>query len=197
VEGLIELVPRVGEFVAVGEPLLRLHDGAARLEDGPLRAALLFGRERTLEQDPMFAFRILVDIAAKALSPAINDPTTAVLALDQIHRLLRSVGRRHLDTEAILDADGKHGVLFRTPDWEDYVVLAISEIRQYGGGSFQVVRRLRAMLENLIASLPADRRPPLEVQLRMLERSVQRDFPDAEDRESAAFADPQGLGHVE
>jgi uncharacterized membrane protein len=195
--GVVELVPRVGEFIAVGEPLFRLYGGAATLDDQPLRDSLAFGQERTLEQDPMFAFRILVDIAAKALSPAINDPTTAVLALDQIHRLLRSVGRRHLDTEAMLDESGAFGVAFHTPDWEDYVVLAISEIRQYGRGSFQVVRRLRAMIENLMASLPEDRRPPLEVQLRMLERSVERDFPDAEDRESAAYADPQGLGHVE
>ena len=43
-----------------------------------------FGRSRTLEQDPAFAFRIMVDIASRALSPAINDPTTAVLALDQL-----------------------------------------------------------------------------------------------------------------
>jgi uncharacterized membrane protein len=195
--GLIEVVPRVGEFIAVGEPLFLLYGGAAALDDQSLRDALAFGQERTLEQDPMFAFRILVDIAAKALSPAINDPTTAVLAIDQIHRLLRSVGKRHLDTEAILDESGASGVAFHTPDWEDYVVLAISETRQYGSSSFQVVRRLRAMLENLVASLPEDRRPPLEVQLRMLDRSVQRDFPDAEDRESAAFADPQGLAHVE
>jgi uncharacterized membrane protein len=195
--GLVELVPRVGEFIAVGEPLFHLRGGAAGLDDGSLRAALAFGGERTLEQDPMFAFRILVDIAAKALSPAINDPTTAVLAIDQIHRLLRSAGRRHLDTEAMLDGSGAFGVAFHTPDWEDYVVLAVSEIRQYGRGSFQVMRRLRAMLENLIASLPEGHRPPLEVQLRMLARSVERDFPDAEDRESAAFADPQGLGHVE
>jgi uncharacterized membrane protein len=194
--GLIELVPRVGEFIAVGEPLFRLYGGAAALGDQPLRDALAFGGERTLEQDPMFAFRILVDIAAKALSPAINDPTTAVLALDQIHRLLGSVGRRHLDTEAMLD-ERAFGVAFHTPDWEDYVVLAVSEIRQFGSGSFQVVRRLRAMLENLIASLPADRRPPLEVQMRMLERAVERAFPDAEDRASAAYADPQGLGHVD
>jgi uncharacterized membrane protein len=195
--GLVELVPRVGEFIAVGEPLFHLRGGAAGLDERSLRAALAFGQERTLEQDPMFAFRILVDIAAKALSPAINDPTTAVLALDQLHRLLRMVGRRHLDTEAMLDESGTLGVAFHTPDWEDYVVLAVSEIRQYGRGSFQVVRRLRAMLENLMASLPADRRSPLEVQLRMLARSVERDFPDAEDRASAAYADPQGLGHVE
>src|SRR5262245_10157277 len=195
--GLIELVPRVGEFIAVGGPLFQLYGGAAGLDDRSLRTALAFGRERTLEQDPMFALRILVDIAAKALSPAINDPTAAVLAIDQVHRLLRTIGKRHLDTEAMLDESGTLGVAFHTPDWEDYVILAVSEIRQYGSGSFQVVRRLRAMLENLIASLPEIRRPPLEVQMRMLERSVERDFPDAEDRASAAAADSQGLGHVE
>jgi uncharacterized membrane protein len=195
--GLIELVPRVGEFIAVGEPLFHLYAGADRLEDGRLRAALAFGQERTLEQDPMFAFRILVDIAAKALSPAINDPTTAVLAIDQIHRLLRAVGKRQLDTEAILDKSGALGVAFHTPDWEHYVILAVSEIRQYGRGSLQVVRRLRAMLENLAASLPADRHPPLEIQLRMLQRSIERNFPDAEDRASAALGDSQGRGDVE
>jgi uncharacterized membrane protein len=183
-------------FGARGVPLFNLLGSAARLDDRALRRALAFGAERTMEQDPMFAFRILVDIAAKALSPAINDPTTGVLALDQIHRLLRSVGQRHLDTEALLDASGEHGVIFHTPDWEDYVVLAVSEIRQYGHGSIQVVRRLRAMLENLIATLPPIRRLPLEDQLRMVERSVDRDFPDEEDRRSAAAADPQGLGHV-
>jgi uncharacterized membrane protein len=187
----------VGEFVAVGEPLFRLYAGAVALDDAALRGALAFGRERTLEQDPMFAFRILADIAAKALSPAINDPTTAVLAIDQIHRLLRGIGKRHLDSEAILDETGACGVLFHTPDWEDYVTLAVSEIREYGATSLQVVRRLRAMLENLIESLPSARRPHLEVQLRVLDRAVRRSFPDAEDREAAGAADPQGLGHVE
>jgi len=194
--GLIELVPRVGEFVAVGEPLFRLYGAAASLDDRSLRRSLAFGIERTMEQDPMFAFRILVDVAAKALSPAINDPTTAVLAVDQIHRLLRSVGIRHLDTEARLDESRARGVIFHTPDWEDYVVLAISEVRQYGRGSIQVARRLRAMLQNLITTLPGVRRQPLEEQLRMLERSIERDFPDLEDRAKAAAADPQGLGHV-
>ena len=195
-QGLVELVPQVGDFVADGDALYRLYAGATRLDDRALRTALAFGRERTLEQDPMFAFRILVDIAAKALSPAINDPTTAVLAIDQIHRLLRSIGQRDLDTEAMLDPSGAWGVAFRTPDWEDYVILAVSEIRQYGSGSLQVMRRLRAMLENLLAGLPDERHAPLQTQLRMLERSIQRDFPDAEDRAAASAADPQGVGHV-
>jgi uncharacterized membrane protein len=150
-----------------------------------------------MEQDPMFAFRILVDIAAKALSPAINDPTTAVLAIDQIHRLLRAVGKRHLDTEAMLDESGRFGVAFRTPDWEDYVTLSVSEIRQYGATSVQVVRRLRAMLENLKASLPPDRWPPLELQLQVLHRAIERAFPDLEDQAIAGVADVEGVGQVD
>jgi uncharacterized membrane protein len=51
-----------------------------------------------MEQDPTFAFRIVVDIALRALTTAINDPTTAVLAIDQLHRMLRAVGKRSLRT---------------------------------------------------------------------------------------------------
>ena len=79
-----------------------------------------------MEQDPLFGFRILVDIAIKALSAAINDPTTAVLAIDQLHRLLRSAGRRNLRADSILDPAGTLRVIFRTPDWDDFVHLAFA-----------------------------------------------------------------------
>ena len=120
-DGVIELVPQVGDFVAADEPLFNLYGGAARIDDALLRASVAFGTERTMEQDPTFAFRILVDIALKALSPAINDPTTAVLAIDQIQRLLRVVGRRHLHDDGIRDAAGQVRVILRTPNWEDFV----------------------------------------------------------------------------
>ena len=94
---VIELVPQVGDFVARGDPLFRVRCGGRPVEAGALRSSVAIGPERTMEQDPRFAFRIMVDIANKALSPAINDPTTAVLALDQIHRLLMHVGKRRLD----------------------------------------------------------------------------------------------------
>ena len=99
--GVIELVPQVGDFVAIDQPLFRLHGRAHAVDDETLRSAIEFGSERTLEQDPTFAFRIVIDIGLKALSPAINDPTTAVLAIDQLHRLLRLVGKRHLRTDEI------------------------------------------------------------------------------------------------
>jgi uncharacterized membrane protein len=94
-EGVIAFVPRVGDFVATGEPLYRLYGNAAQIDDRKLRAQVAFGSERTMEQDATFAFRVIVDIGIKALSPAINDPTTAVLAIDQLDRLLSLVTGAH------------------------------------------------------------------------------------------------------
>ena len=151
---VIEMVPQVGDFVAVGDPLFRVFQGGATLTAGALRQSVAVGQERTMEQDPALAFRIMVDIASKGLSPAINDPTTAVLAIDQIHHLLRNVGSRHLDDERVRDAAGRVRLVYRTPAWEDFVQLAVTEIRHFGGESIQIARRLRAMLENLIQTLP-------------------------------------------
>src|SRR6185295_7748286 len=126
-DGVIEFLPQVGDFVSTDEPLFLLHGGAMAIADATVHSTVAFGPERTLEQDPMFAFRIIADIALKALSPAINDPTTAVLAIDQLHRLLRQVGKRQLSDEMIRDEAGRLRVIFRTPNWEDYVNLAFSE----------------------------------------------------------------------
>ena len=194
--GKIELVPQVGDFVAVDEPLFRLYGGASALDDGQLRAAVAFGSERTIEQDPTFAFRILVDIAIKALSPAINDPTTAVLCIDQLHRLLRSVGQRHVRSEEILDKAGEPRLVFRMPNWEDFVHLTCTEIRHCGAGSVQVVRRLRSMLENLMQTLPPHRHAELRQQLDLLDRSIDGQYAYPEDRALARIPDPQGLGGV-
>ena len=130
-DGVIDFVPRVGDFVASAEPLFRLSGGTATLSDSTLRAQVAFGPERTMEQDATFAFRVIVDVAVKALSQAINDPTTAVLALDQIHRLLRVVGRRHLHDDSLYDDPCALRLILPMPNWDDFVDLAFSEIRLY------------------------------------------------------------------
>jgi uncharacterized membrane protein len=191
---VIELVPQVGDFVAAEDPLFRIFRGGATLPAGELRGSVALGQERTLEQDPAFAFRILVDMASKGLSPGINDPTTAVLALDQIHHLLRTVGDRHLDDGRVRDAAGRLRFVYRTPDWADFVYLAVTEIRHFGAASIQVARRLRAMLENLIEGLPEERAAPLRLELALLHRSAERSFPDPEDRVLAEISDVQGVG---
>ena len=191
---VVELVPQVGDFVATGEPLFRLYGAADEMADADLVDTVAFGAERTMEQDPTFAFRIVIDIALRALSPAINDPTTAVLAIDQLHRLLRLVGQRHLRTDEIVDGANRLRVIVRTPNWDDFVSLAFSEIRMCGAGNVQVARRLRAMIDNLMQTLPAHRHAELERQLSLLERDVRKHYSYPEDLVLAGGADVQGLG---
>jgi uncharacterized membrane protein len=190
----IEVVPQVGDFVATDDPVFRLYGGGAAIGSKELIRHIALDRERTLEQDPAFAFRIIVDIAAKALSPAINDPTTAVLALDQIENLLRQVGLRRLDTGLVHDSTGQLRLVYRTPEWEDFVGLAVTEIRQFGANSTQVVRRMRAMLESLIQLLPPHRSSLLRQELDLLKSTVDQAFAIAQDRKRAGFSDSQGLG---
>src|SRR5262249_54598357 len=132
--------------------------------------------------------------ASKGLSPAINDPTTAVLAIDQVHHLLRAVGERWLDEGRAHDAAGRLRLLYRTPDWEDFVHLAVTEVRQFGGESIQVARRLRGLLGDLIRALPAERGPVLRRELDLIHRTAKRSFPEPEDQALADVSDSQGVG---
>jgi len=190
----IEVVPQVGDFITTDDPVFLVYGGGGAIGSKVLLKHLVLECERTLEQDPVFAFRIIVDIAAKALSPAINDPTTAVLALDQIHNLLREVGRRRLDTGLVHDMTGQLRLVYRTPDWEDFVGIAVTEIRQFGANSSQVARRMRAMLEDLISSLPPRRATVLRQELNLLKSTINLAFPVPEDRKRADIPDLQGLG---
>jgi uncharacterized membrane protein len=108
--------------------------------------------------------------------------------------LLGKVGTRHLDDERVRDADGRVRLVYRTPGWEDFVHLAVTEIRQFGCGSIQVTRRLRAMLESLLAVLPAERAAALRRELEVLQRGASRFFADPEDQAMARVSDSQGVG---
>jgi len=192
--GVIEFLPQVGDFISVEEPLLNLYGGAGSIDEATLRSAIAFGTERSMEQDTMFAFRIVADIALKALSPAINDPTTAVLAIDQLHRMLRAVGKRRLHTEEILDKTGALRLIFQTPNWDDFVHLTFSEIRSCGSHNLQIVRRLRAMIGNLLQTLPLHRHAALNEQMSLLDREIAKNFTYPEELVLAQVADTQGLG---
>jgi uncharacterized membrane protein len=193
---VIELVPEVGDFLAPGRELFRLYGpGAASVGERSLRRSIVTGTERTLEQDPAFGLRMILDIATKALSSAINDPTTAVLAIDQIEQLLHLVGSRQLSRGFVEDDSGEVRLLSRSPSWEDFVTLAISEIRIYGGTSPQVTRRLRAMLDYLVEVLPPDRAPAIDEEIALLERTIDLSYAMPEDRRLAGMADLQGFGN--
>jgi len=192
----IVVVPMIGDFLATEDTIFRIHGETLPAQD---EAALLefidLGPERTLTQDPMFGLRIIVDIAAKALSPAINDPTTAVLAIDQLHHLLHRLANRQLDAVISRDRTGRPLLICSTPDWENYVTMAITEIRLYGASSPQVTRRLRAMLESLLLVVPVQRRSALNEQMLLLQRAVEQAYTDPADRAQASQADSQGYGH--
>ena len=105
-EAVIVMECGVGDTLVENTLLLQVHGARTALPERNLMRAIHFGFERTSEQDPKYPIRLLVDIAIKALSPAINDPTTAVQAIDQIEDLLRRLGGHDLDAGYGYDADG-------------------------------------------------------------------------------------------
>jgi uncharacterized membrane protein len=175
-------------------PLLRVHGGTGNLEERALREAIELGDERTFEQDPKYAIRLIVDIAIKALSPAINDPTTAVQALDQIEDLLLRLGRCDLEIGTYRDAQGDLRLVIPFPTWEDFLRLALDEIRFCGANSVQVTRRMMALIKNLLVVLPVHRQAALRYWESRVQTTIMRTFEDAEEKKEAAVADRQGLG---
>jgi uncharacterized membrane protein len=188
------LVPGPGDFVRGGAPLFRLSEPAGKMRDSLLLDSLVLAQERSPDQDPAFVFRILVDVAVKALSPSINDPTSAVMVIDQLHDLLACLSSRQLDVGRHRDGERRLRLSVDLPTWDDYVSLAIDEIRQFGVGQLQIARRLRALLEDLLHTVPPERRLPVERELALLTRSVERTFADRDDLECAKVADAQGIG---
>ncbi len=184
----------VGDTIIDGMPLLRLHGGRRPVPEQRLRQLVRLGSERTFEQDPKYAIRILVDIAIKALSPAINDPTTAVQALDQVEDLLLRLARVNLSAGRVRDGRGSLRLVFPVPKWEDFLVLAFDEIRYCGASSIQVMRRMRALLQDLSEQVPPERRAALQRYLERVDSGIRRAFEDGDDRRDALEEDRQGLG---
>jgi uncharacterized membrane protein len=151
----VVVLPAVGEFVPEGGPLAHLYGSWDRQAAGEVRRSIGFGDERTMQQDVGFGFRQLVDIAARALSPGTNDPTTAVHALDRIHDLLRRLARRPFPPHTLVN--GGHAIVLARSTFEAFVSLGLDEIRLAGAGQLQIVRRLREVLDDLETVVPDDR----------------------------------------
>jgi len=192
--GVIEMTAAVGDTVVESMPLLRVFGARLPMDERKLRNGIEVGEERTFEQDPKYAIRLLVDIAIKALSPAINDPTTTVQALDQIEDLLLRLGERHLEIGKYRNSEGKLRLVVPFPAWEDIVRLALDEICFCGANSVQVMRRLNALIGDLIPHLPEDRCTVLRYWQGRLKATISRSFTDDEERSEASKEDRQGLG---
>ena len=148
----------LGAYVPEGAPLVEVHGDPQRLDAERVLAAVRIERDRTLEQDVAFGFRQLVDIADRALSPGINDPTTAVQALDELHDLLRRLATRPLRSGRYVDDDGRTRLITQPERLSDYLALALDEVEQYGADSLQVQQRVRRLLDDVeAAALPEHR----------------------------------------
>jgi uncharacterized membrane protein len=176
-------------------PFLRVRGTGDAIRDDALLQTIELRRERTFEQDPKYPIRLLVDVAIKALSPAINDPTTAVQTIDQIEDLLRRLGGSQLAAGVIKDADGMVRLVLPMPSWDDYLTLAFDEIRLYGVTSVQVMRRMRSALVSLARSpLPPARVERLRNYLAHLDSVIAASPLDLQDRTMASQEDRQGSG---
>ena len=194
-DAVIVMSHAVGDTVLDGAVLLTVHGAGASIAEQDLMRAVRLAPERTFEQDPKYSLRLLVDIAIKALSPAINDPTTAVQAIDQIEDLLRRLGRRDLDAGYARDRNGRLRLVHPMPTWEDYLTLAFDETRQFGATSVQVMRRLRsALVELAAAQASAERADAVRRYLAHLDLVIERSPFDDQDRLTARQEDRQGLG---
>lgn len=194
---VVEVAVPVGSFVPHGAPLLRLHGDAARVDRAELLRAALLAEERTITQDPAFALRAIVDMALRALSPAVNDPTTAVHALDGIEELLLELSGRDLERREIADEEGRLRLVYPNPGWEELLDLSVTEIRRYGADTPQIARRLRALLTGLAQDAPPPARAAaLGAQLARLDAAVQAGYPDPVERDHAMVADRLGIGGV-
>lgn len=190
---VIEMLVRIGDYVPGGTTVLAVHGGSVPKQFDLLRA-LQFGRERTLYQDPFYGFRELVDVAAQALSPAVNQPTTAIQVIDRLEDLLLRVGYAPDPAGAYADDDGTVRLLVRARTWHDLVDLSFTEIEAYGARSPAVTRRLASAIDMLVDRLPPERHADLVDQRASLVEQVTHQVPDTHQRVVALTPDSMGLG---
>jgi uncharacterized membrane protein len=172
---VIVLRVRIGDTLQEGAVVADLHGGNA--SDAAVLGALVTGQERTFHQDPLFAFRLLADIGLRALSPAVNDPATAVEVLDTIEGLLAPLVTRDLDIAEIADDAGTVKVVLALPAWDDYLRISLDDLIESGARSPMVLLRAQAILTALLNAAPPQRRSSITWRLHRAEELAAGNFP--------------------
>ena len=189
---LLQFLPKVGEYLPTSAALVAVHGGDGPPDDA-VRRCVHLGRSRTLYQDPLYGIRQLVDVASQALSPAVNQPTTAVVVIGRLEELMLRIGRRPQPTGFFVDSAGVVRLMHPEPTWAETVDLAFTEIAIYGASSPAVIRRLAAAYDRLHQVVPFALRVDVARHLALLEplasAAIQPDHPMATPR-----PDPRGLG---
>ena len=172
---VIVLRAGMGDTLQQGAPVADLHGG--EVDDSAVLAGLVTGQERTFHQDPLFAFRLLADIAMRALSPAVNDPATAVQVLDTIESLLQALVSRDLAVADVADDAGTVRVVLALPSWDDYLRTALDDLIESAARSPMVLLRAQALLTSLLNTAPPARRPAVTRRLQRAEQLAAGNFP--------------------
>lgn len=158
----------VGQFVIAGMPLFSITGEGAAAMDGPLYAAITVSAYRTVEQDPGFGVRQLVDVALKALSPGVNDTTTAVMCLDYLGAVMATVGYQAIPSPYRY-VQGKLRIVAAGPDYAAMLGEAFDQIRRSAGGNVTVIMRMIGVIETLAALVDGKgRRDDLSTQLELV-----------------------------
>ncbi len=152
---LLKLKKRPGDFVAAGSPLLRVLATApvtVKMQSA-LRACFSLGRHRTPHQDALYSMQQLVEIAAHALSPGINEPFTALTCIDWLGASLRGVVQRDLPTSLRVDEAGHLRVVVDTLDFEVIARSVFDQIRIYGASNPDVMLSLLGIIADIAPDL--------------------------------------------
>ncbi|HUH05000.1 MAG TPA: DUF2254 domain-containing protein [Kofleriaceae bacterium] len=184
----------IGDFIPHGAPVLDVLGTDVDLRDHELCACVSIGADRTQQQDLGLPIRHLVDVALRALSPGVNDPTTAVQALDYVHDLLRRLAGSELPPHQVSGPDGQVRLIVQRVSWASLIGLAVTEIRLIAAHQIQVSRRVLSMLDDLLLIAPRERRPHLEQQRQLWIEATRDQYDALEDLAAAHQADSQGLG---
>lgn len=167
-DGVVVLHVGVGDELWRGRTVLTVLGGRGVPDETRFLDALEAGTDRTFEQDPLLAFRLLTDIGLRALSPAVNDPATAVAAVGHAHDLLLLVADRDLDIGEVRDTAGRVRVRLSMPDWDAVLGAAVDEMIHYGAAHPAVRGRLVLLLDDLAGRLGPRRRLTVDRRLRQL-----------------------------
>ncbi|HRK32775.1 MAG TPA: DUF2254 domain-containing protein [Tepidisphaeraceae bacterium] len=185
VDAVVRMERGVGEFVIENAPLAAV-SGVPCEEDviEKLNDAYTVGRHRTVHQDAAYGIRQIVDVALKALSPGINDTTTAVNCIDYLGAILARLAARSIEAPYRAD-DARLRLITRGPTFPGLLCEAFGQIRQNAQGNVAVLARLLAVME-IIAGRTSDaqRRQALDEQTKFVTEAVERSVPCAADRAS-------------
>ncbi len=189
---VVRITAQVGDHLPTGTVLFELWGG--QVSWALLESCLVLDQERTLYQDTAYGIRQLVDIAIRALSPAINDPTTAVQVIDRLVDIMARIGRQNRRRNGVRDDAGELRLVFRIPTWGELVELAFTEIIVFGVESPQIVRRLLAAFDDLEALVPTELHGPIAEERDQLRAAAEARLPAGVDRRTVLSPNRRGMG---